>query len=169
MRKLLLVAGLLALTGCSTKTGLVPTEHHSGFDDARIVNIAPHANACKSISCTGFGLQWSSKYPDSALITVQLFNQLSAIFGAKLNIDGDIITLKENQITTSSDISQDGFIKNSSKAFIISMENLQRITKAKKVWMRVETPDGTLEDAIIDGDTDSKSYYALKRFLAKVG
>lgn len=170
MRKLFLAFGVIAtLFGCKSTTGMDATEHYSGFDNARIVNIVPHGNACQNMVCTGFGLQWSSEHKDSALMVVQIFNQMSAIFGAKLNIDGEVITLYESQLITSTDISSGGYVKNSSKAFSISLETLRRISKAKRVWMRVETPDGTLEDAIIDGDTDSKSYHALKRFLTKIG
>lgn len=157
---------LLSLTGCATTTGLEPTERFSGFDNARVVDIQPHGNACEGIICTGFGLQWNSKYPDDAFMIVQVFNDITAIFGAKLNIDGDIIDLEESQLI--SDLESDGYMKNSSKAFRISLPTLRKIENAKRVWMRVETPNGTIEDAIVDGDRDSKSYHALKRFLTKV-
>ena len=36
---------LLLIAGCGTTVGLSPKVEHSGFDNARIVNIAPHGNA----------------------------------------------------------------------------------------------------------------------------
>lgn len=166
MFKRLIFVSVLALTGCANTTGLEPTERHSGFDNARIVDIRPHGNACTTMVCTGFGLQWNSKYPSSALMIVQVFNDITAILDAQLNIDGEIITLDESQMF--SDFETMGYIKNSSKAFVMPLSTLERITTAKRVWMRVRTPSGTIEDAIIDGQKDSKSYHALKRFLLKV-
>tara|TARA_Y100001968_G_scaffold286015_1_gene286397 strand:- start:715 stop:1221 length:507 start_codon:yes stop_codon:yes gene_type:complete len=165
LRRLYFLA-LMGLAGCATTTGLEPTERFSGFDNARVVDIQPHGNACTGMVCTGFGLQWNSKYPENAFMIVEVFNDITAIFGAQLNVDGNIVTLQESQLT--SDFESDGYVKNSSKAFLISMDTLRRIETAHRVWMRVETPSGTIEDAIIDGETDSKSYHALKRFLAKV-
>lgn len=156
----------LTISACSNTSGLAPKVSHSGFDNSKVVNIAPHGNACNYMNCTGFGLQWNSKYPNEAFMIVQVFNNLSPIFGAQLNIDGNIIILKESQLVSSYEL--DGYTQNSSKAFSVSIDTLEKIEDAKKVWMRVETPNGTIEDAIIDGNTDSKSYHALKRFLAEV-
>lgn len=156
----------LAIGACSNTSGLAPKVSHSGFDNSKVVNIAPHGNACTYMTCTGFGLQWNSKYPDDAFMIVQVFNNVTPIFGAQLNIDGDIITLKESQLVSSYDV--DGYTRNSSKAFSVSLETLESIENANRVWMRVETPDGTIEDAIIENGKDSKSYHALKRFLLEV-
>lgn len=166
MKNLLIGGFCLVISACATTTGLQPTEQYSGFDNARVVNILPHGNACTEMICTGFGLQWSSKYPENAFMIVEVFNSVNAIFGVQLNIDGEIVTLQEGQLLTDTEITR--YTEKSTKAFRISMKRLKQIENAKRVWMRVETPSGTIEDAIIDGNTDSKSYHALKRFLAKV-
>lgn len=166
MFRIMMFISVLVIGACSNTTGLDAKVSHSGFDNSKVVNIAPHGNACTYITCTGFGLQWNSIYPDDAFIIVQVFNNVAPIFGAQLNIDGDIITLKESQLVSSYEV--DGYTRNSSKTFLVSLNTLEKIENANKVWMRVDTPDGTLEDAIIDGNKDSKSYYALKRFLLEV-
>ena len=166
MFRIAAIISVLGINACSNSTGLDAKVSHSGFDNSKGVNIAPHGNACTYMTCTGVGLQWNSKYPDDAFMIVQVFNNVAPIFGAQLNIDGDIITLKESQLVSSYEV--DGYTRNSSKAFLVSLDTLEKIENANKVWMRVETPDGTLEDAIIDGNKDSKSYHALKRFLVEV-
>lgn len=166
MFKHLIFILVLVLVGCANTTGLEPTERYSGFDNSRIVDIQPHGNACSTITCTGFGLQWNSKYPNSVLMIVQVFNDITAILDAQLNIDGEVVTLDESQLF--SDFETMGYIQNSSKAFILPLDTLENIATADRVWMRVRTPSGTIEDAIIDGQKDSKSYHALKRFLAKL-
>jgi len=36
----------LAIGACSNTSGLAPKVSHSGFDNSKVVNIAPHGNAC---------------------------------------------------------------------------------------------------------------------------
>jgi hypothetical protein len=165
MRMTLLAALLLA--GCGTTTGLAPTSSVSGFDGARVVNITPHGVACSSMVCAALGVQWNSKRPDSAILTVSVFNQIVGITGAAINVDGNIIDLGRSQALTN--FSRPGeMLRESSNDFVVPMSLVRSITTAKRAWLRVHTPQGSIEDAIIDGATDSKAYHALKRFLAEV-
>lgn len=166
MNKLIAGIFLVFLSGCANTIGTAPQEGYSGFDDARIVNLPPHGNACTGWVCTGLGAQWSEEYPDQALLIVTVFNDTTAVTGALLNIDGEKIRLDQSQASTSFDSE---VITTSSKAYLVPLSLIRRIVDANRVWMRVETPSGTIEDAIIDGSTDSKSYHALKRFLAAIG
>jgi hypothetical protein len=163
-----IICGLfvLVLSGCANTIGMAPQEGYSGFDNARTVNLPPHGNACTGWVCTGFGAQWSDAHPDEALLIVTVFNDTTAVMGALLNIDGEKIRLDQSQAFTSFDSE---VIKTSSKAYLVPLELVRRIVDAKRVWLRVETPDGTIEDAVIDGTTDSKAYHALKRFLVQIG
>ena len=48
------------------------------------------------------------------------------------------------------------------------MTDLRAIADARRVWVRVSSTRGWSEQAIVDGDTDSKALHALRRFLAQV-
>lgn len=155
------------LAACSTTSGTNPVVGHGGFDNARTVTISPHGNACSSMICTGLGAQWNSKNPNSAILIVQVFNEYAAISGAELNIDGRKITLSSAQTVT--DFSSPGAaMRESSKGFSTSFSVIEEILSAKRVWLRVQTPTGYIEDAVIDEKKDSKAYHALSRFVTAV-
>jgi predicted small secreted protein len=159
--------GVALLTGCATTSGTGPTVSRSGFDNARVVAIDGHGNACKGAVCTGLGAQWSSHVPSEALLVVVIFNEIQAITGAQLNIDGQVIALTNMRDLT--DLSHFAGMKKSQKAFAVPLETVRKIAASKRTWLRVTTPQGSaLEDAVIDGTTDSKAYHALRRFLAAV-
>lgn len=88
-----------------------------------------------------------------------------AILDAQLNIDAQVIVLEPADVVTDFD-SQYG--KVSSKGFRTNLDTIEAITKADRVWLRIETPNGTREDRIIDQDGDSKAYHAMKRFINAV-
>ncbi len=166
MRFLTSVAAAAALTACSTTAGLAPETATGGFEDAKTVKISEHGNACTSMVCTSLGAQWSGKHPADAILMVAIVNDIKAITGAQLNIDGQITTLPATAGVTA--FSHIGAMKSSTKGFAVPLETIRAITSAKRVWLRVLTPTGYLEDAVVDGATDSKALHALKRFLIAV-
>jgi predicted alpha/beta hydrolase len=161
------IIALAALAGCSTTAGTGPRVSQSGFDGARIVTISPHGNACNSMICTGLGAQWSSKNPADAVLVVSLFNEVRAIVGAQLNIDGKVYDLSNAQpFTNFSDFG--AATREARKGFIVPTDLIRQITASQRTWLRVTTTAGNFEDAVIDGQTDSKAFHALRRFLASV-
>jgi hypothetical protein len=167
IHRLLMLAGTCILAGCSTTSGLQASSTRSGFDGSRVVNITPHGAACTRVLCTGLGAQWRSNRPDRAYLAVVVFNEYAAITGAQLNIDGTVHTLSS---TSSTDFSPPGTVgvRESRRDFDVPIATLRAIAASKRTWLRVVTPSGALEDAVLDGSTDSKAYHALKRFLAEV-
>lgn len=158
---------LAALAGCATTSGSDARVSRSGFDGARIVTVNPHGNACRSMSCTGLGAQWSSKNPTEAVMVVSLFNETRAIVGVQLNIDGKVYDLSNAQpFTNFSDFG--AATKESRKGFIVPTELIRKVVASERTWLRVTTTAGNFEDAVIDGQTDSKAFHALRRFLASV-
>lgn len=164
-----LVILLIFFVGCSTTMGLDPVIGHSGFDNAKTVTINPHANACKSMVCTGLGAQWNSSKPHSAILIVMVANEYLAISNAELNIDGKKINLRSvGTVTDFHNPVSGSAMRESKRAFATTVETVKSILSAKRVWLRVSTPTGYLEDAVIDDDGDSKAYHALKRFMRSV-
>lgn len=156
-----------ALAGCATTSGQQATTSRSGFDGARVVNIAPHGAACTTTLCTGLGAQWSSNRRDQAIVTVAVWGDYSPIAGAALNVDGTVHTFNVSPATTDFSAPVTG-MRQSTRSFVVPLATVRAIAASQKTWLRVMTPGGSLEHAIIDGATDSKAYHALKRFLAEV-
>lgn len=165
--KLLIALAALALAGCATTYGTGPYVTKSGFDGSTVVDINPHGNDCTIMTCTGLGAQWSSTSPDAAVLKVQVFNDFTAITGAKLNIDGQVIDLEPMRGLTNFDTSTPG-VKISVKAYHAKLSDLRRIASAQRAWLRVSTPSGYIEDRIVEGSADSKALHAIRRFLAAV-
>lgn len=167
MKNFVTFSVIALLTACSTTSGLDATVSHSGFDNAKVVNIDPHSGACRMVVCTGLGAQWNGKRPNETILVVKIFNEIQGITSAKLNIDGEIHTLTIKESFT--EFSRPGsMVKSSSKGFLTSLELIRKIVNSKRTWLRVGTNSGSFEDAIIDGQTDSKAFHALKRFLTEV-
>ncbi|TYK58451.1 hypothetical protein [Pseudomonas synxantha] len=164
---LLPVVALAALAGCSTTSGSGANVSRSGFDGARVVTINGHGNACDSMLCTGLGAQWKSSNSNEAILVVYIFNDIVGITGAQLNIDGKTYDL--NVMRPITNFNEFGAAtKESRKAFLVPLELVRKITSSHRTWLRVQTTGGSIENAVVDGDTDSKAYHALKRFLKAV-
>lgn len=172
MRALMIgVAGFLV--ACSTASGASPKTTYSGFDQAAVVTIDPHGNACRGMVCTGIGAQWQEVKPEYVLLAIKVFNDTVGITGAELNIDGETVELTEARSFTQFDSNEfydlTGIIaRGSTQDFVAPIALIDQILSAERVWLRVTTNKGQLEDAVIDGGKDSKAFNALKRFREQV-
>lgn len=168
MKLLAIPLAAALLTGCATTSGTAPRSATSGFDGARIVTIEPHGAACRDFFCAGLGAQWRSSSPDSALVTVAIFNEIRGITGAQVNVDGQTTTWRK--VTPLTDFSRPGSaLKISSADFSVPLDQVRAIASGQhRVWLRVLTTAGAVESAVIDGQTDSKAYHALRRFVTEV-
>ena len=169
MRKkfIAMAASALFVAACSTTSGTGPDVSRSGFDNATVVRINPHGNACSGMVCTGLGAHWSGKRPNETILVVTIFNSINAITGAKLNIDGEIHDLKVMETFTNFN-ELGAATKESRKGFLVPTNLVRKITTSQRTWLRVSTTSGYVEDAVIDGQKDSKAFHALKRFLAEI-
>ncbi len=159
-------AAALILSGCATTSGTDATEKRSGFDGARVVNVPPHATACAEFTCIALGAQWSQAAPAGAVLEVAIINAYRPILRAELAIDGRVVPLTSVGITTFPTLPAP--MRESRKAFGTTMQAVRDLAAARKAWIRVHTPEGYIESAIVDGATDSKALHALRRFLARV-
>ncbi len=168
MRGAAAVAAFLILAACSTSSGLSATETRSGFDGARVVHIAPHGAACVDMPCISIGGEWNSKRPQSALVIASLAGpEFAGLRALEFNIDGRMTSypaapgLSEFTAPTPP-------LRMSTHTFVVPMADLRAIADARRAWVRVSSTRGWSEQAIVDGDTDSKALHALRRFLAQV-
>ncbi|CAM0732492.1 hypothetical protein L2634_08855 [Acinetobacter baumannii] len=160
--KKILAAGLigLGLVGCATTSGLAPKVTTSGFDGSKRVFIDGHSVACDQMACPLIGAIWLSNNPNLVGLKISVINSIVSINSVDLNIDGEIIKLRENTLTDFST----GTLLESSKVFVTDLTVVDKILNSKRAWIRVNTSKGLIENPIIDGTKDSKAYHALKRF-----
>ncbi|MCG6611840.1 hypothetical protein GHF68_19695, partial [Acinetobacter baumannii] len=99
--KKLLAAGLLSLglVGCATTSGLAPKVTTSGFDGSKRVFIDGHSVACDQMVCPLIGAIWLSNNPNLVGLKISVINSIVSINSVDLNIDGEIIKLRENTLT----------------------------------------------------------------------
>ena len=167
MKFIVLAACVAALAGCATTQGTEAITTVSGFDNARVVDVAAHGNACKSLRCTGIGGQWNSKTPESVILTVYVFNEIKGITGASLSINGKVTRL--DPLPGLTNFSRPGSaLRESRKDFAVPLSVVREITTANNAWLRVFTTEGYVEDQITDGKENSKAHYGLVRLLAAV-
>jgi hypothetical protein len=165
MKKILAASLLcLGLVGCATTTGSAPKVSSSGFDGSKRVFIDGHSVACDQMACPLIGAIWSSNNPNLVGLKISVINTIVSINSVDLNIDGEIIKLRENTLTDFST----GTLLESSKVFVSDFSVVDKIINSKRAWIRVNTSKGLIENPIIDGTKDSKAYHALKRFKDQV-
>lgn len=100
-------------------------------------------------------------------MTVKIFSEYAAISGAEINIDGKIINLSSP--TSITVFSESGSVmQTSTKGFGVPLSVIEKILSAKRVWLRVHTPTGYIEDSVVEGDKDSKAFHALSRFIKTI-
>lgn len=168
MRATAAILAAMILAACSSTTGLDATESRSGFDGARVVNIAPHGAACTELPCISIGSEWNSKRPQSAIVVASIAShEFTGLRALEFNIDGRM-TAYQAAPGLSEFTAQTPPIRQSSHAFVVPMADLRAIVDARRVWVRVSSVRGWVEQPIIDGDRDSKALHALRRFLAQV-
>lgn len=163
-----IAAAVLALAGCATTGGSAPAERTSGFDGARVVSIAPHGAACASLPCISVGAEWNSKMPDAALLVVTVSgSKYTGISRVEISIDEAKPTGRAASGVTRFEMTTPP-VRESTQVFGIGLAELRGIASARRAWVRVYTVDGYLEEAIVDGQRDSKALHAIRRFLAKI-
>ncbi|EOE6711148.1 hypothetical protein ACKSBH_003640 [Acinetobacter baumannii] len=165
MKKLLTACLIsLGLVGCATTSGTAPKVSTSGFDGSKRVSIDGHGVACDQMVCPLIGAIWSSNSHNLVGLKISVINSIVAINSVDLNVDGEIIKLRESTLT---DFSND-IVLESSKVFVTDLSTVDKILNSKRAWIRVNTSKGLIENPIIDGSKDSKAYHALKRFKDQV-
>lgn len=165
MKKILATFLIGLISGCATTAGYDAQTSSSKFDGVKSVAIQAHGAACKGLICPMIGATWLEDQPNNVGFTIQLFNEIANINSIAFNIDGEII--KANALG-STDFDRVTGVNVSRTSIVTNYSVLTKILSSKRTWIRVSTSKGLQEVAIIDGQTDSKAYHALKRFDAQV-
>lgn len=170
----------LVLTGCLIGNYVPPPEatphvSYSGFDNAKVIEIAPqrvdwdYSNTnfiTLGLSEMDLGARWNSARSDKVILTIVFQGNYSGISAAFLNIDGEIIVLTPTpSFTAFSDPSD--LDKTSTKEFSTSLEMVEKIINAKRVWMRVLTPTYSVDGELFDSrqTNQPRAYNGLKKFM----
>lgn len=164
---------LLALLTASNVSASNPTVTQSKFDGATHVSIADHGGSCGwSIVCAGLGAQWDGAKPDVVLLEVVLYNDIKAIESFALNIDGEVIELKNAVNMTEFDQTSNGsYYKESAKYFATDLSTVEKLVAAKRVAFRLHTSGGYIEGMLTDPELkrpQTKATLAMQRLLAEI-
>jgi len=154
--------------GCvfSHTAGTGPDVSYSGFDDAKVVSINPHG--LSDYSSMGLGAQWTSARPADAIVTICVYTT-AGISSAEVKVDGMVHGLDATRSLTQFSRMGTTAMTESCQDFVGTIDLLREIVASKKAWVRVRTTGGHMEGFVVNGQEDSKAFYALKRFLAAVG
>lgn len=155
------------LNGCSVTSGGAVLKHVSGYSGQESLIINPHGVDCDAFKiCPSIGAQWSGENPQLAILSIRINDKYVGILSARLMIDGTEY-LVQNQIGTTSFDNFAG-LRFSDASFVVQLELIRKITKAKSSWIRINTVDGYVENRIHDSTASSKAYHALNRFITAV-
>lgn len=155
--------------GCANTTGGDAKVSQSGFHQAAVVKIDPHGTGMMnglSMQVITIGAQWQQQNPNTAVVLAGVYGEIIGVTGAALNIDGEIVDLKPIPGLTRFEGS--GMQAQSLRTFNTSVDTIRKLAGAKRVWIKLNTTKGWMEDGIIDGEKDSKAYHAMRRFVAAV-
>lgn len=175
MKTFCVLLACIALAGCATTSGLSAHSEVSNFDGSRTVSIDPHGTWCgmRMNPCAMVGAQWNSAHPDSAFLDIEMIWQYTGIEGAEVNIGGQITRLTPSKYPTQFSNVDPGsawgpMLRQSDQSFVVPLALIREMATAPDVRIRVDTTEGYDDGVIISPEHDSKAYYALQRFLAKV-
>ncbi|MGQ8367131.1 hypothetical protein [Glaciecola sp. 1036] len=166
MKKFILIILVFVIVGCGATSGKSVQVKQSGFNNSKVVFIEPHGGKCSMTQCLGLGAQWNSENPERVFIIVNSFLEYVAITGAKLSVDGEIVTLQQSQYTTT--LTYELGLRNSAKAFSADFDIIPKMLKAENIWLRMYTPNGYKEELIKSGTETTKAYHALERFAQNI-
>jgi hypothetical protein len=178
MKTLFAVMLCFSLAGCGATVGLGARTSVSTFDGSRSVSIEPHGTNCgMSMVCTLVGAEWNSKHPEQAFLIIEYMGSYTSIQAAALNVDGQIIPISpekgestqfSNPEEYSGNLGLTQLARTSDRYFPVPLALIERISSSKSVKLRVRISETTIDSVIIDGQKDSKAFYALQRFLKEI-
>ncbi|MDR8325493.1 hypothetical protein FPK66_21525, partial [Acinetobacter baumannii] len=105
-------------------------------------SIDGHSVACDQMACPLIGAIWSSNNPNLVGLKISVINTIVSINSVDLNIDAEIIKLRENTLTDFST----GTLLESSKVFVTDLSVVDKIINSKRAWIRVNTSKGLIEN-----------------------
>lgn len=170
--KTYLTASIVAfsLSGCSATSGMKPKVSTSIYSDAKVVKIMPHSNDCGSLlfaGCSSLAAEWSEESPNSVILTVGQTGEYFNMNKLKLMIDGEEHVLESSSYTDHEYYEGSG-TKSSHQNFTMPFSTLVALSTAKSAVMRVQNSKEYSDHIIKKGDREGWSYFAMKRFVAKV-
>lgn len=168
-----LVASAL-LSGCATTNVADARTEVSSFDGSKRVSVSPHGAACINsyMTCSMLGFTWTDKNPNEASVLVEIMEPAKggdyhSIATTKLNIDGDIITLKPS-LGDRNHFDYDNVFKKTSRLYSVPLSTLERVQASANTKIQVIAEGAVIEGDLKNSGDSTKAYYAMLRFLEQV-
>lgn len=176
MKKVFLASLVISslLSGCATTNVADARTEVSSFDGSKRVSVSPHGSACINsyLTCAMLGFTWTDKDPSQSNILVQIMEPAKggdyhAIATTKLNIDGDIITLKPS-LGDRNNFDYDNVFKTTSRLYDVPLSTLERVKASTNTKIQVIADGAVIEGDLKNSGDSTKAYYAMLRFLEQV-
>lgn len=162
------------LSGCATTNVADARIEMSSFDGSKRVSVSPHGAACINsyMTCSMLGFTWTDKNPNEASVLVEIMEPAKgggyhAIATTKLNIDGDIVTLKPS-LGDRNRFDYDNVFKTTSRLYNVPVSTLERVEASTNTKIQVVADGAVIEGDLKNSGESTKAYYAMLKFLEQV-
>ena len=177
MNKLLLgVALVLTLPSCTTTSVGDARVSVSDFDGGKSVTIMPHKLVCSDYAtCLTVGYHWSNEHADNAGVLVEINDSATGKYhpfiSFKLNIDGEIITLKPHEGDKNNfdhKVTANLVTTKTSRLFTVPLNVLERVQLSNSTKFQIVSEGLVVEGDFKDSKENTRAYQAMIKFLEQV-
>lgn len=158
------LVALLLLSGTATARTKVH-EETSGFDGTKTLLVAPHVTGMVKLESVQLSARWNSATPDVVAIGVTL-PHANIPASMSFNADGQFIELSAPLSSATAQSSPFHGIE-VGQTFIATRHEFERIVAAKKLWVRVTTPQRVFDCHVRDGK-EHPAYRTLKMLSDRI-
>ena len=171
--KIFLMSLLIGLCGCAANDALTPSSSLKvdDFDGTKMIYQPPVSAAASMMEGWNMlGMSWSERLPNEVILIAGASNAAISIKDAMFNVDGTIITAKPTGDLTSREYFDSFKLPpQSTKPFIISLEDFVLLANAKTVKMRITTYKGESSTSTFGSDHPNAIVQTkLQKFLANL-
>lgn len=158
------LAVLLVLSGTASARTKVH-EETSGFDGSTTLYVAPHVTGMVRLESVQLSGRWNSAMPDVVAIGVTLA-RANVPESVSFNADGETIEL--SAALNDPNVQSSPFYGiEVGRSFVATREQIAKIVNAKRLWVRVATPQRLFDCPVRDGK-ESPAYRALKMLYERL-
>lgn len=157
------LAGTLAVLVLLSGTASARTKVHeeiSGFDGTKTLFVAPHVTGMVKLESVQLSARWNSATPDVVAVGVTL-PHANVPVAMSFNADGQIIELSTPLSSATVQSSPFHGIE-VGQTFMTTRHEFEQIVAAKRLWVRVMTPQRTFDCPVRD-DKEHPAFRALRQ------
>lgn len=169
MKRILLVAVLVALTGCASGQMSQAKITTSQFDNSKNINAREMPALGKDKwhpSNVFFGARWTDRAPQLIVLEVKYMHEYQNLNKLSFNVDGEIFDAQKLNMTN---IERNEYYKASKAPYVITVEQARKILSAQNAKFRITTLSGQYTDgAIVLNSDKSMAYKSISNVVQQI-